>query len=92
MKLGLASESLEKFHEATGSDDAVQVVINYVLRGWPSCKDQADQLASDFWSRRESLRVESGLLFKSDRLVVPLDLRGDILNEIHGAHMGEAKS
>jgi hypothetical protein len=91
-QLGLASESLEKFLEATGSDDAIQVVINYVLRGWPSCKDQADQLASDFWSCRESLSVENGLLFKSDRLVVPLELRGDILNEIHGAHMGEAKS
>ena len=83
---------MEKFLEATGSDDAIQVVINYVLRGWPSCKDQADQLASDFWSCRESLSVENGLLFKSDWLVVPLELRGDILNEIHGAHMGEAKS
>ena len=91
-QLGLASESLEKFHEATGSDDAMQVVINYVLHGWPSCKDQADRLASDFWSCKENFSVENGLLFKSDRLVVPLKLRGDILSEIHGAHMGETKS
>ena len=31
-------------------------------------------------------------MFKSDRLVEPLKLRGDILSEIHGAHMGETKS
>ena len=30
-QLGLASESLEKFHEATGSDDTMQVVIKFIF-------------------------------------------------------------
>ena len=36
--------------------------------------------------------MEDGLLFKSDRIVVPRSLRAEVLDEIHGAHMGESKS
>ena len=32
------------------------------------------------------------MLFKSDRIVVPRPLRAEVLDEIHGAHMGESKS
>ena len=62
------------------------------MKGWPSEKEQVDELAGEHWSFREELRVEDGLLFKSDRLVVPKTLRAKVLDGIHGAHLGENKS
>ena len=49
-------------------------------------------LESEYWSFKEELSMEDGLLFKSDRIVVPRSLRAEVLDEIHGAHMGESKS
>ena len=66
--------------------------MEYVLKGWLSEKEQVDALAGEYWNFREELSVEDGMLFKSDRIVVPRPLRAKVLDEIHGAHMGESKS
>ena len=55
-------------------------------------KEQVDELAREYWSFKEQLNVEDGLLFKSNRIVAPRSLRAEVLGEIHGAHMGESKS
>lgn len=62
------------------------------MKGWPSEREQVDELASEYWSFKEELSVEDGLLFKSDSLVAPRPLRAEVLDEIHGAHMGQSKS
>ena len=66
--------------------------MEYVLKGWLSEKEQVDALAREYWNFREELSVEDGMLFKSDRIVVPRPLRAEVLDEIHGAYMGESKS
>ena len=68
------------------------MVIENVLKGWPSEKEQVDELAREYWSLKEELSVEDGLLFKSDRIIVLRSLRAEVLDEIHGANMGESKS
>ena len=90
--LGMEEMSLSKFRDATSVDETSQVVMNYVMKGWPVCEDQVDELAREYWSYKEDLSVEDGLLFEADRLVVPRAMRSDILEEIHGAHLGESKS
>lgn len=90
--LGLDNDSLSKFKSYTNCDETTQVVMDYVVNGWPSDKEVVDELAREYFSYREELSVEDGLLFKSDRIVVPRAMRGEVLDEIHGAHMGESKS
>ena len=90
--LGFESSTLKRFKETSSNDETSRVVMEYVLKGWPSEKEQVDELAREYWSFKEELSVEDGLLFKSDRIVVPRSLRAEVLDEIHGAHMGESKS
>ena len=66
-------------------------MIEYVLKGWPSEKDQIHELAREYWSIKEEVSVEDGLLLKSDRVVVPRrPSEGRSVKRIHGAHMGES--
>ena len=90
--LGFERSTLKRFKDTSSTDETSRVVMEYVMKGWPSEKEQVDELAREYWSFREELSVEDGLLFKSDRLVVPRPLRAEVLNEIHGAHLGENKS
>ena len=66
--------------------------MEYVLKGWLSEKEQVDELAKEYWNFRGELSVEDGMLFKSDRIVVPRPLRPEVLDEIHGTNMEESKS
>ena len=91
-ELGLESSTLKIFKDSSSADETSRVVMEYVLKGWPSEKEQVDELAREYWNFREKLSVEDGMLFKSDRIVVPRPLRAEVLDEIHGAHMGESKS
>ena len=85
--LGFESSTLKRFKETSSNDETSRVVMGFVLKGWPCEKELVDELAREYWSFREGLSVEDGLLFKSDRIVVTRSLRAEMLDEIHGAHM-----
>ena len=90
--LGFERSTLNKFKDNSSTDETSRVVIEYVMKGWPSEKEHVDELARVHRSFREELSVEDGLLFKSDRLVVPRPLGTEVLDEIHRAHSGQNKS
>ena len=91
-ELGLESSTLKRFKDSPSADETSSVLMEYVLKGWPSEKEKVDELAREYWNFREELSVEDSMLFKSDRIVVPRPLRVEVLDEFHGAHMGESKS
>ena len=68
--LGFESSTLKRLKETTSNDETSRVVMEYVLKGWPSGKEQFDELATEYGSFGEELSMEDGLLFKSDRTVV----------------------
>lgn len=90
--LGFEVATLQKFKEVSGAEETPQVVMEYVFKGWQVNKDQVDELATEYWNYKEELSVENGLLFKSDRIVVPRAFIPEILDEIHGTHLVENKS
>ena len=73
-ELGFESSTLKRFKETSSTDETSRVVMEYVVKGWPSEKEQIDELAREYWRFKEELSVEDGLLFKSDRIVVPRPL------------------
>jgi transposase InsO family protein len=91
-KIRLANDTLGRFRDATSLGETSMIVMEYVIKGWPSEREQTDEIAREYWSFKEELSVEDGLLFKSDRIVVPRTLRAGVLDDIHGAHLGESKS
>jgi len=66
--LGFESSTLKRCKETSSNDETLRVVIECVLKGWLSGKEQVDELAREYWNFREELSVEDGLLFKSDRM------------------------
>ena len=43
------------------------------------------------WCERNELTIQQGLLMKSNRLVIPMSMRLDVLDRIHEAHQGITK-
>ena len=58
------------------------------LAGWPRYKEDVVLAARDFYAIRGELSVSDGLLLKGDQIVIPTDLRKEVLSKIHTGHLG----
>lgn len=75
--------------KATREDEILGKVKSFIHNGWPkSCKDK--ELLPYFLKRNE-LSEESDCVFWGYRVIIPNQLRRDILNFLHSTHMGIVK-
>ncbi|CAG9133042.1 unnamed protein product [Plutella xylostella] len=75
---------------ATESDVTLQTVIKYMQNGWPrkiSCTSIAP-----YFKCKTDLQYENGCLLRGHRVVIPLQYRERMLEELHSGHLGITKS
>ena len=62
--------------------------MSTVLEGWPSTEDGVPQEIKSYFSCRADITVQNGLLFKGERIIVPSQLRKEMMEKIHSSHLG----
>ena len=72
-------------------DQVCSQVAYYCREGWPADKSKIDPDIRPFFTVRDDLIVQEGLLLYRTRLVIPVELRRDILSKIHDGHQGIVK-
>ena len=61
------------------------------MTGWPSTIKVIPQVLHPYWTFREELTIEDGLILKGTQIVVPSKQQETILNQIHDSHLGLQK-
>ncbi|XP_040071687.1 uncharacterized protein K02A2.6-like [Ixodes scapularis] len=89
--ISVTQDRLQEIREATASDAQLQLLRQYARTAWPEEKDQVPQLGKPFWSYREEIHEEDGLVLRSNKLVIPTAIRQKIINLLHAAHAGKEK-
>lgn len=89
--LPVSDEKLQEFKEATKYDNELKLVAKPIEKCWPDNQRQIPEKIKQYWTFREELSYEDGIIFKGSRLVVPQRLRSEMLNKIHESHMGKVK-
>lgn len=84
--------ALNTFREATKEDKVLNQLLHQIHDGWPEDRKSCPSLTQDFWTYREELSIEDGLIFKGFRLVVPECLRKHTLSVLHQGHFGTEKT
>ena len=59
-----------------------------IMPGWPKSIKQVPPVLQIFWTFREELTVENGLILKGTRIVIPTKQWESILKLIHEGHLG----
>lgn len=62
-----------------------------IYRGWPAHRKECPPEELDYWNFRCDIVLGDGLILKSDRILIPKQLRRQVLDVIHLAHQGETK-
>lgn len=90
-RLPITEEKLQIFRTATAADEDLQRVVRMIQSGWPNEIRQVPENMKKYWTYKEELTCEDGLLFKNTRIVVPQCLRAEMLQRIHESHLGVVK-
>ena len=65
--------------------------MHVIVNGWPETFKELAPALKPYFTFREELTVESGMVLKDTRIVIPKKMRKRILNQLHEGHLGENK-
>ena len=87
----ISKERADEFKRETGSDPVLPKLKKVILTGWPENRSEVEPELQGYWNFRDELCISDGLLMKVDRLITPYSLRDEMLEKIHGSHLGVEK-
>ena len=87
-----STQKLQSIREAIQADDELCALRAVIVDGWPDSQRHLAAPLRPYWSCRDELAVEDGLIMKGDRLVIPLSLQAEVLSKLHEAHQGIEKT
>ena len=85
------SDSLQQLHEATQADNTLAILKYTSQKGWPSNIKELPSKIQTFWTFKEELTIEDGLILKGTRTLIPSQKQAEILKLIHEGHLGLTK-
>ena len=86
--LAVSNETLEKLKKAALQDEEQNMLMTYIISGWPEERSRVPLLVSEYFPFRDELSTQNGLVFKGERIVVPKLCRDLIKSRLHKAHTG----
>ncbi|XP_040357348.1 uncharacterized protein K02A2.6 [Ixodes scapularis] len=87
----LSDARLHNNLQATENDAAFIQLRKYASASWPAEKRDVPEELRTYWNYRDEMHVEDGLVFRSNKVVIPKANKTEILKLLHAAHGGEAK-
>ena len=90
-QLPMSDRALHELQQETKKDSSLQLVLGYTRNGWPSNNTSIQQEVKQYAQVQEELWEFNGLLWKCDRVVVPVVLREEYKRLIHEGHLGIEK-
>ena len=59
----------------TSKDTEMRQLKETVLEGWPEHKTKVHLLVRSYWESRYEILIDDGIIYKSDKIIVPQALR-----------------
>ena len=86
---GSFSNKLQHFRESTLQDEQLTRLKGYIDTGFLCEKKNLLTDLYEFWQHKEMLSIESGLITCRTRIIVPREMRPEMLQYIYEAHQGK---
>ena len=86
---GSFSNKLDQLRKSTAQDEKLTRLKGYISTGFPCDKKNLPTDLHEFWPHKEMLSIESGLITCGNRIIVPKELRPEMLQYVHEGHQGK---
>ena len=88
VNVAMSPEKCKEFQDAMSRDPVLNCLKRHVLEGWPDDQIDCPLEIRSYWTFKEDISYQDGLLLKSDKVIVPKVLRSEMLSRIHESHLG----
>ncbi len=72
----------------TECNEMLEMLKQTIINSRPEKRDTLQEQLTPYFSYREELVVQDGLVFKGNRVVIPQKLRSDMKLKLHSSHLG----
>ena len=80
--------SLAKIKRVTENDPDLKTLRQYIQDGFPANRSDCAESVQAYFGFREELAIVNGLIVKGHRVMIPSQLRNEVLKLLHSSHMG----
>ena len=84
--LPIRNERLTQIWKATEQDKVCDQLRKTIIQGWPTRKMDLFVVLHPYFHTHDEMSVQDGLIFKGNRVLIPLSLWNDIKHAIHSSH------
>ena len=84
--------SISQIQQTMVQDEHLQCLKHIIIKGWLSTKDQLHIDLRPCWFYKDDLAVIDGLIMKGRNIIIPQDLKQQVLDQLHLKHMGIKKT
>ena len=88
---GSFSNKLDRLRKSTAQDEQLTRLKGYISTGFLCDKKNLPTDLQEFWPHKEMLSIESGLITCGNRIIVPREMRPEMLQYIHKGHQGKER-
>ena len=88
----ISASQLDKVRLSSENDAEMTVLRDQIVSGWPSQAKSVPRIIRPYFSMRDYLSIENGVLYAGPRMIIPSNLREEFLSRIHASHQGVTKS
>ena len=74
--------------QETSKDKEFQSLKHYISTGWPAKRSQIPVFLQPYWNFRDELTIESSILMKNSKVLIPETLKQKYLKQMHQGHQG----
>lgn len=84
----ISSQTLADIKTSTANDPTMCTLNKIIINGWPSKRSKLPKNLQPFWTYRDELTSQDGIIYKGKQVVIPLAKRNYMLKKAHIAHFG----
>ena len=87
-----SSERVKQLREETARDPVLAPLRDILVSGWPDTERKLPKLLKPYWSYRDELSIDDGVILKgSEQVLIPASMQQYILSALHAGHQERDK-
>eukprot|EP00731_Ephydatia_muelleri_P024692 Em0016g963a len=86
--LPISDQRIAAIKSAAARDAEYAMLSKIIKQGWPQKIDHIPEAVRSYWNFRETMTVQDGIVYKGGQVVVPVEVRPDIVVRLHSSHQG----
>ena len=87
-----SQERVQELRDKTARDPILAPLRDLIISGWPDTFKQVTKPLRPYWSYRDELSIEDGIILKgSEQVLIPAAMQEYILDALHAGHQGRDK-